>query len=134
MGVKRRGQKFRKNLLAPVKRKEKISCENFPPWYTQLLKMDESKRKKAVEMALSHVKEAKPDAYEFIKNYNCKLIGFIPNVMYSMPDDSEDSLSATFVHDFSKYTLLYWCEEGQFALFINSTIAFNKDGLRGLIG
>lgn len=112
---------------------KEISCENFPPWYVQLLKLDEPKRKRAVEMALAHVKEAKPDAYEFIKKFDCKLIGFIPNVVYSMPDDSEDSLDVTFVHDFSKYTLLYWCEQGEFALFINSTLAFNKKGLRGLI-
>lgn len=113
---------------------EKVSCENLPPWYIQLMKMDESKRKKAAALALEHVREAKPEAYKFLEQFGCKLIGLIPNVSYTMPDDSEDSLDVTFVHDFSKYTLLYWCEQGGFALFINSTLAYNKKGLRGLIG
>lgn len=112
---------------------EKVSCENLPPWYVQLMKMDESKRQRAAQTALEQVREAKPEAYQFIKNFNCKLIGLIPNVAYTMPDNSEDALDVTYVHDFSKYTLLFWCEQGGFALFINSTLAYNKKGLKGLI-
>lgn len=107
--------------------KSKISCENVPPWYEQLIRFDESKKEIAAKLALDKIKKAKPDAYKFITANKMKLVGFMPNVAYNMPDDSKDALDVTFIHDFSQYTLLYWCEDGGFAFFINASLKFDDD-------
>jgi hypothetical protein len=111
----------------------KISCENQPKWYKQLLKMDEETRKRAVEFTLSKIKEAKPDAYKFIEQFNLELVGFMPNLSYTMPDDGEGNLAVTFVHDYSQYTLLFWCKQGGFGMFINPSLNYNANGLMGFI-
>ena len=111
----------------------KISCENHPPWYAQLLKMDETKRIAAVKSALDKIRRAKPDAFKFIEDFDCELVGFIPNVVYTMPDAQEQDLEVTFVHEFSQYTLCFWCKKGGFAFFINAGLDYNANGLRGFI-
>lgn len=108
-----------------------ISCESKPPWYEQLIKMSEKKRRYAVDLAMAKIKEAKPDTYEFIQNFNCELVGFIPNVQYTRPDDDEKSLDITYIHDFSQYTLLFWCEKGGFSFFVNASLKYNDGGLLG---
>jgi hypothetical protein len=110
-----------------------ISCENQPPWYSQLLQMDESKRIAAVKAALDRIKRAKPECAKFIEDFGCELVGFIPNVQYTMPDAQEQSLEITFVHDFSQGTLLYWCKQGGFGFFVNAGLDYNAEGLMGFI-
>jgi hypothetical protein len=109
----------------------KVSADNHPPWFTQLLKMDEDTRIKSYQKSLQRIKEAKPDAYEFITKFRLEFVGFMPNLAYSMPNDSEDSLKVTFVHEFSQNTLLFWCNQGQFAVFINPSLKYNDGNLRG---
>lgn len=111
----------------------KISCEDKPPWYTQLLEMDEAKRIKAGELALEKLKKSKPDTYKFIVENKMELVGFMPNVEYTLPNDKEKALDITYLHDFSQYTLLYWCSKGGFALFVNASLKYNAGGLRGFI-
>lgn len=112
---------------------KKISCENQAPWYSQLIRMDETKRIEAVDKALDKIKRAKPEAFKFIEDFRCELVGFIPNVSYTMPNAKEQSLEVTFVHDFSQGTLLYWCKQGGFAFFINAGLDYNAGGLMGFI-
>jgi hypothetical protein len=121
----------RKNLRS--KNPDKVSCEHQPPWYNQLIRMDEKTRLKAAESALEKIKKAKPDTYEFLKKFDMELVGFMPNVAYTMPDDSEDALNVTYVHDFSQSTLLYWCKKGGFGIFVNASLDYNAKGLRGFI-
>jgi hypothetical protein len=109
---------------------ENISCENTPPWYDQLIKLDEAKRKQAYEQAMKRILQAKPDTYEFINKMRCELIGFMPNVSYTMPNDNENSLDVTYIHDFSQYTPLFWCKQGGFAFFVNASLKYN-DGVKG---
>lgn len=109
---------------------EKVSCENQPPWYTQLIRLDEKKHQAAVKKALEHVKEAKPEVYEFIVQNKMELIGVIPNISYAMCNNSEGYLGVTFVHDFSQVTLLYWCQAG-FCIVVNPSLDYNN-GVRGL--
>lgn len=106
---------------------DKVSCDNQPLWYKQLFKMDESKRIAAAKVALELIKKSKPDTYEFILKFGCKLIGFMPNVVYTMPDDSKGFLEINFVHKFSQYTLVYWCESGGFAMFVNASLKFDDN-------
>ena len=106
---------------------EQITCENQPSWYKQLFKFDASKREAAHEFALKKIKEAKPEAYDFIQKFGCKLVGFMPNVVYTCPDDSRGIMDYNFVHDFSQYTLLYWCENGGFGFFINASLKFDDE-------
>lgn len=110
---------------------EKISCEVVPPWFKQLTELDEPFRKNAVAQALARIKESKPDAYKFITENRCELVGFIPNVVYTMPHDEEDNLDVKYLHDFSQYTLLYWCKQAGFGFFINASLKYNAGGLRG---
>lgn len=112
------------------KDKENISCDNMPPWYLQLIRLDEDKHQETVANTLEKIKQAKPDVHKFIVKNNMELIGFIPNIQYAMANDSEGYLGVTFVHDFSQYTLLYWCDAG-FGLFVNPSVSYN-DGVRGL--
>lgn len=109
----------------------KISCEHKPPWYDQLLQMDEDKRIAAHKLALENLKKSKPDTYKFILENKLEFVGFMPNIEYTLPDDREKSLDITYIHDFSQYTLLYWCKQGRFALFVNASLKYNADGLRG---
>lgn len=95
------------------------------------MRMDEDRRKIAVSLALAKLKKAKPDVYEFITKGKCKLVGFIPNVEYTMPDDREKSLDITYLHDFSQGTLLYWSEEGKFGFFVNASLKYDSNGLKG---
>lgn len=122
----------KKNLReTQIKSHDVVSTDVHPPWYAQLIRLDESKHEAAVKTALDKIKKSKPDAFKFIEDNKCELIGFIPNVSYAMPNNSEDSLGVTFVHDFSQSTLLYWCKGGGFAFFINASLKYN-DGVRGL--
>ncbi len=118
--------KTRKNLRDTRKENE-VSCINQPLWYKQMFKLDESKRLNMQKLALDLIKKAKPDGYEFITKNKCKLIGFMPNVVYTMPDDSKGALQVNFVHEFSQYTLVYWCEPGGFSFFINASLKFDDE-------
>jgi len=109
--------------------KEKVSCENQPLWYKQLFKLPESKRIEIQKKALELIKEGKPDAYEFITKFKCKVMGFAPNLTYTKPDNSEGYLDVNFVHPFSQPTLLFWCENGGFAFYINVSLGVNSDGM-----
>lgn len=106
---------------------KRVSCENQPSWYKQLFDMPEEKRKRAEESALERIKRSKPETYEFIRNFKCKLVGFIPNVTYTAVDSSRVDTKFNFVHDFSQTTLLYWCEQGGFSFFVNSSLQFTDD-------
>jgi hypothetical protein len=106
---------------------EKVSCADQPLWYKQMFKVDESKRVAMQKAAITLIKQSKPEAYEFISKFKCKLVGFMPNVVYTMPDDSKGALQVNFVHKFSQYTLVYWCEQGGFAFFINASLKFDDE-------
>lgn len=108
---------------------EKVSCENQPLWYQQLFKLSEEKRIANHKKALELIKDGKPDAYEFITKFKCKFMGFIPNVTYTKPDDRQGYFDINFVHKFSQPTLVYWCESGGFALFINVSLGVNEEGM-----
>lgn len=110
-----------------------ISADEVPPWFRQLIHMDEKHRQKAVDSALKKLKEAKPDAYAFIKDNDCELIGFIPNISYTLPFNEDGNLDVKYLHDFSQYTLLYWCKQAKFAFLVNASMDYNANGLRGLI-
>jgi hypothetical protein len=116
-----------------VRRLNPVSCENHPPWYEQVMRLEPSKRDEVSAKALEKIKEAKPEAFNFIQKFGCKLVGFIPNVAYTMPNDQEQNSDVTFIHDFSQTTLLYWCSDGGFAFFVNASLKYNANGLRGFI-
>lgn len=121
--------KIKKNLRGS----DKVSADNQGPWFKQLIKMDERTRLSAAAEVLKLIKEAKPEAYEFIMKFDLELVGFMPNVSYTMKDNREDSLDVTFVHDFSQKTLLYWCKQGGFGVFINPSLKYNHGDLLGFI-
>ncbi len=107
-----------------MKSRDRISCELHSLWYKQLFRVSEDKRKELHALALEKIKEAKPDAFEFINKNGCKLVGFMPNVTYTMPDDSDGEMQTNYLHDFSQVTLVYWCEGGGFAFFINASLSW----------
>ena len=110
---------------------EKISCEKKPPWYNQLIQMDEKARVRAVEVAMAKLKKSKPETYEFIKKEKCELVGFVPNIEDTLPNNEENALDVTYLHDFSQYTMLFWCPAGGFGFFVNASLEYNARGLRG---
>lgn len=121
-------QKSRKNLRANQGKTEKVvSANNQPSWYKQLFDMPEEKRIEQFAKVMELLKEAKPDAYEFIKKFQARHVGFIPNIVYTMPDDSRGFLQVNFVHEFSQSTLLFWNKEGGMGFFINPSLNFDDE-------
>lgn len=104
------------------------------PWYAQLLKLDARKRKAVVDTALKRIKESKPEAFEFIRKFDCELVGITPGVEYTLVSDAQGELEVTFVHPYSMPTLLYWCKQGGFGFFVNANLEYNDTVLNRIAG
>lgn len=104
-------------------------------WFDQLMKFDEKKRLAIVRSAMTKLKSAKPEMYDFIKKFNCQLVGISPRVEYTLSgkEGSED-LEVTWIHSFSQPTLLFWCKAGGFGLFVNSVLDFDDSVLNNIKG
>lgn len=113
---------------------KEINPKEYPLWYKQLFSLDEKKRKQTVSKIMDTIKESKPEAYEFIKRMNCKLVGVQPKIEYSLVSSNEGELNCTWIHGFSMVTLLFWCEEGQFGFFINPILNYDDSVLNSIDG
>jgi hypothetical protein len=111
-----------------------VNPAEFPLWFKQLFSLSESKRKDIVKKMMKAVKESNPEAYEFIQKAKCKLVGVQPRVEYALIDSKEGDTSCTWVHGFSMATLLFWCEEGSFGLFINPVLKYDDSVLNKISG
>lgn len=120
-------------LLEDVKMSEGDPSD-FPSWYKQFLELSDSKRKQIADTALKRVKEAKPEAYEFIKKFRCELVGISPSLMYALVSSKDGDASVTWVHGFSMPTLLYWCRQGGFAFLVNANLDYNDTVLNRVEG
>jgi hypothetical protein len=98
---------------------------DYAPWYKQLTKLDDQKRKEIIQKTLLQIKESNSDMYKFIKNNSCELVGICPEISYVLCDTKEGDTKVTFVHGFSMPTLLFWCERAKFAFFINPVLEYN---------
>lgn len=119
--------------MSKRKTERRISSDNHPLWYKQLINLNAEKRQKAIDNAMDRIKRAKPEAYKFIEQFKCELVGITPNISYSMPDENEQDLRVTFIHDYSQTTLLFWCKQGGFGFFINAALDHNAEGMLGFI-
>lgn len=104
-------------------------------WYDQALKLDDKKRLAQVRMAMRQIKQSKPDTYEFIQKFNCKIVGIIPRVEYALTgQDGKQDLNVTWIHSFSQPTLLFWCEKGGFGFFVNAVLDYDNTILNNIKG
>lgn len=113
---------------------ESADPSELAPWYKQVLQLPEKKRLEISEIALRRVKEAKPEAYNFIKKFNCHLVGLCPSIDYTLLKKSDGDLDVTFIHAFSMPTLLYWCADGGFGFFVNANLDYNDTVLNRVSG
>ena len=104
------------------------------PWFEQLLKLDERKRRALKDKALELIQKSKPEAYDFIRKFKCELVGFCPRVEYTMVEDRMNDIDITWIHPFSIPTLLYWCKQGQFGFFVNANLSYNESVLERVPG
>lgn len=113
---------------------KEIDPREYPLWYKQLFSLDSKKRKQIVATLLESIKKEKPEAYKFIKSTGCKLVGVQPRIEYAIMDSSEGDTSCTWIHGFSMSTLLFWCDEGGFGLFINPILHYDDTVLNKISG
>lgn len=111
-----------------------IDPTSYPLWYQQLFSFDDKKRKQIIVSLLKSIEEAKPEAFEFIKKNECKLVGLMPRVEYALMSSKEGDTGCTWIHAFSQYTFVFWCENGGFGLFINPVIEYNDSVLNKIPG
>jgi hypothetical protein len=104
------------------------------PWFDQFLKLSDSKRRQIIDRLKGQIKAKKPEAYNFIKNTDAKLVGVMPQVSYALRDSKENDGDITWVHGFSMCTLLFWCEKGGFGFFINPNLDYNDTVLNKVEG
>lgn len=136
--------KFKKNLTAVAQGiidedmlidfDDSRDPHEFPPWYTQFLKLPEKKRLEMVNRALEKVKAEKPETYSFIDKFSCELVGVTPRIEYALCKSSEGDLDVTWVHGYALVTLLYWCADGGFGFFVNANLEFNDTVLNKVKG
>lgn len=106
----------------------------FPPWYSQLVKLPESKREDIYKKSMLQLKNHKPGIYKFITECKCKLVGFMPSVGYTLKKKSDGELDVTFIHAFELPTLLFWHPEGEFGFFVNVNLKYNDTILNNVKG
>jgi len=106
----------------------------WPLWYDQYSKLDESKKKAMAKRALEQIKEAKPETYNFIQKFKCEIVGVSPRVEYALSNSNEGDTNVTWVHSFSMPTLLFWCPAGAFGFFVNPILDFNDTVLNKIDG
>lgn len=104
-------------------------------WFDQALKLDSPKRIKMVRSAMNKIKQNKPDTYEFIRKFECTLVGIMPRVEYALSgQEGKDDLNVTWIHSFSQPTLVFWCEKGGFGFFVNSVLGYDDSILNKIKG
>lgn len=113
---------------------KEVDPREYPSWYTQFFSLDSSKRKKTINSLLENIKKEQPEAYQFIKKFDCKLVGVQPRVEYALINSSEGDTTCTWIHAFSMATLLFWCEAGSFGLFINPVLHYDDSVLNKIPG
>ncbi len=104
--------------------------QDLAPWYEQFLKMSPGMKASITKKAIVNVKKQKPETYEFIKKFRCKLVGITPRVEYALLN--KDPM--TYVHSYSMPTLLYWCPRGKFHFSVNVNLDYNDTILNKVAG
>lgn len=123
------------NISIPVNHKDNEDPLKTALWFDQALKLDDVNRLKIIRVAMTRIRKAKPETYEFIKSFNCKLVGIIPRVEYSLTGkEGKRDLEYTWIHSFSQPTLLFWCEKGGFGFFVNSVLDYDNSILNNIKG
>lgn len=113
---------------------EDADPSELAPWYKQFMKLDEKKRRHIAESALLQVKVAKPEMYQFIKKFGCKLVGITPRIEYACLNKGDGDLDVTYIHSFSMATLLFWCDAGKFGFFVNANLDYDDTVLNRVKG
>lgn len=113
---------------------ENADPSDYPLWYKQYLKLDESQRKEIHKIALKRLKEAKPDAFKFVQKFGCKLVGITPRTEYSLVSEKDGEVNVTYVHKYAMPTLLFWCPQGEFHFSINANLKYNDTVLNEVKG
>lgn len=98
----------------------------LPAWYEQFLRLSSKKRSEISEKVLALIKKNNPEAYGFIKNAGCKLVGITPRIVYALIDESKGDIDVSWIHSFSMATCLFWCEKGKFGFFINPNLRYDE--------
>lgn len=119
--------------LVRIKEK-KLDPTEYPLWYKQLFSLDGITRKRIVKSVLSQVKDASPETFKFLEEQDAKLVGVIPRVEYSLMDSKEGELGITWVHGFSQYTFLFWCEYLKIAVITNPVLEYDDSVLNKIEG
>lgn len=113
---------------------ESADPSKLPPWYVQMIELEDDVRSVMQARALSWIKETKPKAHDFIKKFDCEFVGFIPQISYTLPTSDEGESDVTWIHSFSIPTLLFWCRDGGFGFFINANLDYDDTVLNKIKG
>lgn len=117
----------------------------MPLWYEQVKRLPENKRRELAERVLERIRLTKPDAYASIKKMKMPRIGFVPEITYTLISGDDQERQADWIHAFGSQTLLFWCKQGGFGIFINENLDYDdtilnrtrgnpKQTLRGFTG
>ncbi len=113
---------------------ENADPAEFPPWYQQLMKLSNDKRREIIGKALKRIQAVKPETMKFIKDGKCRLVGIAPAVEYTLADKKDGEIDVTFVHGFSIPTLVFWHPQGKFAFMVNANLEYDDTVLNKIPG
>lgn len=113
---------------------DKTPPEDLAPWFKQFLKLDTKKREAFAQKVMDRLYSEKKEAYEFIRKFNCELVGISPRIVYTLVDAPDGELDVTWIHSFSMPTLLFWCKQGGFGFFVNPNLNYDDTVLNKVKG